>query len=262
MTPFEILVSTTSHKQEALDTTLEVFARLGMTAIDLNLHHVFTAGEPVSHVLDAVRRNGQHISVVSGGWCDFYDAEPQIEKTFASVERQIGIARALGVHRMRLFFGRLPASQYSSAHLAIVAANIRRLAAANSDVSFAFENHDGASLQPAICREILETVDAPNVRMNFDPINFARAGVDPEAALGELRPLVTHVHLKGCSGGECCEFGSGDVDLIPFLRSLADGGYRGAFTVEYEGPFDRTVRLYEGFRRAEAAVARLVQVYD
>jgi hypothetical protein len=33
----------------------------------------------------------------------------------------------------------------------------------------------------------------------------------------------------------------GDVDLMPLLRDLIAGGYRGAFSVEYEGEYDRTL---------------------
>jgi sugar phosphate isomerase/epimerase len=51
----------------------------------------------------------------------------------------------------------------------------------------------------------------------------------------------------------------GDVDLTPVLRVLITGGYRGALTVEYEGPFDRTLRLYESVRRARLAVDGLRQ---
>jgi len=65
------------------------------------------------------------------------------------------------------------------------------------------------------------------------------------------------VHLKGKSGTENCEFGAGDVDLTPLLRTLVASGYRGAFTVEYEGPFDGTLRLYESVQRARAVVAGL-----
>jgi len=48
------------------------------------------------------------------------------------------------------------------------------------------------------------------------------------------------------------------VDLVPVLRSLIETGYRGAFTVEYEGPGDRTLRLYRSVRRAQETVAALV----
>jgi len=48
------------------------------------------------------------------------------------------------------------------------------------------------------------------------------------------------------------------VDLTPVLASLVSSGYAGAFTVEYEGAGDRTVRLYESVQRAERALRQLV----
>ena len=125
-------------------------------------------------------------------------------------------------------------------------------------MTFVFENHDGASLVPEICREVLERVDRPNIRMNFDPINFERAGVDAAAALAAVRPFVAHVHLKGLERGEFCEFGTGDVDLTPVLQRLVGQGYAGDFTVEYEGPFDGTLRLYQSVERAPAPGAQLL----
>jgi sugar phosphate isomerase/epimerase len=259
MRPWLVLSSTTSHKQEPLATTLEVFARLGMRDLDLNLHHVIEVGVSIDDVLAALAAGGHHVWIVSGGWCDFYHGAPGIEETFRSVERQVEIATRLGVDRMRLFFGRLKREDYSAEALATISENFRRLSAQYPHMQFVFENHDGASLSPAICREILESVGRPNIRMNFDPINFERAGVDSMQALRELRPHIAHVHLKGWEVAEVCEFGAGDVDLTPLLQDLIRAGYRGGFTVEYEGRFDGTVRLYEGFRRAQAAVAALIE---
>ena len=105
------------------------------------------------------------------------------------------------------------------------------------DTLFVFENHDGLSLVPEICRDILARVDRRNIRMNFDPINFAHAGVDPAGALAIVHPLIAHVHLKDLACGAFCEFGAGDVDLSAILvRTLTERGYEGRFTVEYEGP--------------------------
>ncbi len=74
----------------------------------------------------------------------------------------------------------------------------------------------------------------------------------------QLLPSTTsHKHEAGYERGGFCEFGVGDVDLTPVLRELINGGYRGAFTVEYEGPFDRTLRLYESVRRARLAIEEL-----
>jgi sugar phosphate isomerase/epimerase len=93
--------------------------------------------------------------------------------------------------------------------------------------------------------------------MNFDPINFERAGVNAGAALEKVRPFVGHVHLKGLERGEFCEFGEGDVDLQPVLQALDSYGYRGAFSVEYEGPHDGTLRLYQSVARARSVVRSL-----
>ena len=124
-------------------------------------------------------------------------------------------------------------------------------------MAFVFENHDGASLVPEICRDVLERVDRSNIRMNFDPINFKRAGVDAAAARAVVQPFVAHVHLKGLERGEFCAFGTGDVDLTPVLQQLVRQGYRGDFTVEYEGTFDGTLRLYMSVARARTVVASL-----
>ena len=255
MTP-RILASTTSHKKEPLLTTLEIFARLGLREIDLNLHHVIERGVGVDAIAAALAAGGQRTPVVSGGWCDFFQPPPAIDETFASVDRQIAVARRLGAGMLRLFFGRLPRAEFDAAHCASAAANLQRLSDRHPATTFVFENHDGASLVPEMCRAILEAADRPNIRMNFDPINFARAGVDGAAALAAVRPFVAHVHLKGLDRGAFCEFGDGDVDLSPVLRALADSGYSGTFTVEYEGPFDGTVRLYQSVQKAREAIER------
>jgi sugar phosphate isomerase/epimerase len=256
--PYHVLPSTTSHKGEPLETTLEVFARLGMRDVDLNLHHIVQRGAAPETVRDLLASNGLRLGIASGGWCDFFHEDPEFRETFASVERQVSLARVLGVDRIRLFFGRLPLDAYSPRACATAAANIRELTSRHADVLFVFENHDGASSRPRACREILETVDRQNVRLNFDPINFEHAGVNSLAALDEVQHLVAHVHLKGLDAAGFCEFGAGDVDLVPVIRRLIDCGYRGGFTVEYEGPFDRTVRLYKGYRHAQAVIASLV----
>jgi sugar phosphate isomerase/epimerase len=254
MTTPRILPSTTSHKREPILPTLEVFSRLGLRDLDLNLGHLIEGGVAVEAVAERLAAGGQTVRIVSGGWCDFSHRAPQIDETFASVDRQVHIARRLGVGTLRLFFGRLKRADYSPESRDIICENLRRLSDRYPEIALMFENHDGASLCPDICSEILGIVDRPNVRMNFDPVNFERAGVDSMDALRILRPLLGHVHLKGLDRGELCEFGIGDVDLTPVIRSLLTQGYMGSFTVEYEGTFDRTLRLYESVRRARTVL--------
>ena len=258
MTPHLVIPSTTSHKQEPLLPTLEVFAQLGMRELDLNLNHIVDKGTPVEAIEQALAGHRQRLWIVSGGWCDFFDTGSKARETRLSVERQVALTRRFGVDRLRLFFGRLPYERVTPQATADAAANIRSLVDAHPDLLFVFENHDGASSYPQICREILETADRPNARLNFDPINFEAAGVDSLAALDVVAPLVAHVHLKGLDHqSRFCEFGQGRVDLTPVLRRLVAGGYAGGFSVEYEGPGDRTLRLYQGLRAAQQTVAAI-----
>jgi len=238
--------------------TLEVFARLGFHDLDLNLNHIVDGGTEIGAVLRALDANGQRAAIVSGGWCDFFDVPPALDATLQSVKRQVALTRELGADRLRLFFGRLSAADYSPRALTAIVDNVRRVADRDIDLLFMFENHDGASSRPEICAEILAAVDRPNVVLTFDPINFEHRAVRTADALQLLLPFVGHVHLKGYGGGAFCGFGEGDVDLLPALSTLIAAGYRGAFTVEYEGSGDRTLRLYQSVQRARAALAGLL----
>jgi sugar phosphate isomerase/epimerase len=252
--PPRVLTSTTSHKREPLLPTLEIFSRLDLRDLDLNLHHILEGGVAVESIAEAIGDRGQRVWVVSGGWCDFFHRAPQSDDTDRSVARQVAIARVLGAGQLRLFFGRLRHEDYTPSHFGTVCENLHRLSDRHPDIVFNFENHDGASLHPEVCRDILARVNRPNIRMNFDPINFERAGVSGMAALDVVHAVVGHVHLKGLDHREYCEFGVGDVDLTPVLQGLVAYGYRGGFTVEYEGPYDGTLRLYQSVHRARAAV--------
>jgi sugar phosphate isomerase/epimerase len=252
MTAARVIPSTTSHKREPVETTFEVFARLGWRDVDVNLWPFMEEGVSVEVAVDAIARHGQRVDMCSGGWCDFFEPPPAAAATFASVDRQVGFVRELGATHLRLFFGRLGVAEYSRAACDRACDHLRRLSEAHGDITFVFENHGrGASGDPRVCAEILTAVGRPNVRMNFDPINAEHAGTRAMDALAVVRPLVAHVHLKGLAGpGEYCEFGEGLVDLRPVVQSLLASGYTGRFTVEYEGPHDRTLRLYRGYQQA------------
>jgi sugar phosphate isomerase/epimerase len=249
-----VLASTTSHKREPLPATLEIFSRLDLRDIDLNLHHILEEGVAVESVAEQADARGLRIWVVSGGWCDFFHPLPRAAETDASVARQVDIARRLGAAQLRLFFGRLTFEAYGPTDFETICRNLCRLSDRHPDMRFNFENHDGASLHPDVCRDILERVNRPNIRMNFDPINFERAGVNCMTALEMVHSFVGHVHLKGLEKGEFCEFGAGDIDLRPVLQMLDGFGYTGGFSVEYEGPHDGTLRLYQSVLRARAVI--------
>jgi sugar phosphate isomerase/epimerase len=242
-----VLASTTSHKREPLLPTLEIFAKLGLRDIDLNLHHLLELNTSVRDVVPASRANRIH---ASGRWCDFFHAARWL--AIRSLVALRSVCGELGVSQLRLFFGRLSLDAYTPAMRATASTNLTRLADAHPAMLFVFENHDGASLNPQVCAEILSSVDRPNIRMNFDPINFERHGVDSNLALEAVLHSVAHV-ARRTRGRRILRVRRRRRQAVPMLRTLSRYGFDGAFSVEHEGRHDGTLRLYQSVERARAA---------
>ena len=169
---------------------------LDLRDVDLNLHHVIELNLDVEAIRRVVEASGLRVWALSGGWCDSLSRPPRIDDTFRSAERQVAAARQFGVdlcgcssEGCRSPIIRLPVWTR-------VCGNLRELSDRYPDVRFVFENHDGVSLDPAICRDVLDRVGRPNIRMNFDPINFERHGVDSRRAL-DVVCRSSPTHLKG-----------------------------------------------------------------
>ena len=114
-------------------------------------------------------------------------------------------------------------------------------------------SHKKEPLLPTL--EIFAKLGLLDVDINLHHI--LKVGVSASDALKAVAPFVAHVHLKGLENGDYCEFGVGDVDLTPVLRALIGSGYAGKFSVEYEGRFDGTLRLYQSVHRARRVVEAL-----
>src|SRR5207247_1529746 len=67
-----VLASTTSHKREPLVPTLDLFSRLDLRDLDLNLHHILECDTSVASIAAALSAGGLRVSRVSGGCCEFF----------------------------------------------------------------------------------------------------------------------------------------------------------------------------------------------
>jgi sugar phosphate isomerase/epimerase len=102
--------------------------------------------------------------------------------------------------------------------------------------------------------ELVETVDSPYFRINFDACNFYFAGEEPYPyAYNLLKNYIGYVHIKdGMKYHEhlydhpgdgflwqdksanyiCCELGKGAIPYSSLIRALRRDGYNGYFTME------------------------------
>ena len=109
-------------------------------------------------------------------------------------------------------------------------------------VTVAFETHKGPTQNATAMLQLMEQLDHPSLRLNFDTGNIAyyNAGVDPADELERVKELVRNVHVKDNRGGfEDWYFpalGEGGAVDFSRVRTILDGvGYAGAYTIESEG---------------------------
>ncbi len=118
---------------------------------------------------------------------------------------------------------------------------------------------------PERCREILEEVNSPALRMAFDPANFVQVGVRPmQEAWPLLADYTTHIHIKDAvfADGGIRPAGEGDGAVPELLEALVSRNYNGFLTLEphlkVAGPFGG-LSGPEGMRAAIHALRTLLQ---
>jgi sugar phosphate isomerase/epimerase len=119
------------------------------------------------------------------------------------------------------------------------------------DITITFEVHGHFTTNPDRLAEMLDFVDSPNLKLNFDTGNSFIAGQDPVAFCERFLDKISHVHIKDVSeslaravrGGETgiaishCALGDGvnAKNIKTCLKMLRDQGYTGVLSMECEG---------------------------
>lgn len=88
---------------------------------------------------------------------------------------------------------------------------------------------------PRRCRDIVESVASPDLRLAWDAANFVQVGVRPYTeAYAMLRPYLEYVQIKDAhlTDGTVVPAGQGDGQVVDTIRALRDDGYDGYFSLE------------------------------
>jgi L-ribulose-5-phosphate 3-epimerase len=107
---------------------------------------------------------------------------------------------------------------------------------------YCFETHPGVCQHPDSMLELMQRLDHPHLKLNFDTGNvlYYNEGVDVGAALKLVREHVRHVHLKD-SNGRCRDWhfpalgAGGAVDFALVKKRLDEVDYTGPYSLEIEG---------------------------
>ncbi|MFO7918350.1 MAG: sugar phosphate isomerase/epimerase [Anaerolineae bacterium] len=109
--------------------------------------------------------------------------------------------------------------------------------AASRGVILAVEPHSGTALDlPDKTEWLLEEVNHPAVRLNFDISHFDVMGLDIDECVSQMAPYAVHTHVKDQRGiyphHEFLTPGSGPFDFVHYLEAMDAAGYTGFICVE------------------------------
>jgi sugar phosphate isomerase/epimerase len=193
---------------------------------------VTTIGEDYS-TMEAIRRTGG--IVPDQTW----------KENWRNLQTNAALARSLGLRLVTFHAGFLPHDQNDP--------DFKKLLGRLREVADLFAEHrlelgleTGQETAEAL-GEFLETLDRPNVGVNFDPANMILYDKgDPIQAVGALGPWLKQCHIKdanrttkpGAWGAEV-PAGTGQVDWPGFFRKLAEVGFSGYLSIEREAGAQR-----------------------
>ena len=139
-------------------------------------------------------------------------------------------------------------------------------------VTIAMEPHISAVIDtPEKVLQLLELVDSPYLKVNFDISHFDIVGLTIQDTVAALAPYTAHTHVKDQRGRvpdyEFLIPGEGNFDYLNYLKAMQAHGYDGFITVEVSvmvqrrpdyDPFAAATLSYETLSRAfiEAGVPR------
>lgn len=104
-------------------------------------------------------------------------------------------------------------------------------------VILALEAHVGDGMtDPAQVAALVEAVDSPHLKLNFDISHFEVEGVPTAETVRQLAPHAVHTHVKD-QRGRAPDFdflipGEGDFDYAAYLGEMSKAGYEGYVTAE------------------------------
>lgn len=154
---------------------------------------------------------------------------------------------------------------------AVEALAVERLSAlaaygAERGVIVAIEPHVGCALDtPEKSLRLLEQIDSPHFKLNFDISHFDVLGIPTAESVTALVPHAVHTHVKDQRGRypdhEFLIPGEGPFDYVDYMREMDRAGYDGYITGEVSMMVHRRPD-YDPVAAAELTYKTLTEAFD
>ena len=230
-----------------IETLVPAIAEIGYQGIELAV----TSGWPTElYTLDAAKRRlitrllseyGLVLTAVAGHSSMCEDDPEKNEQNMHRLRDSIDLAAELSQKGEPPILVSLVGGRIADwdTHREIIAERVHGLGeyAARRGVTVAVEPHSGNSLDtPDKAIWLMEQVNHPSVRLNFDISHFDIIGIGIDECVPQVVPYSVHTHVKDQRGRypdhEFLTPGSGPFDFVHYLTAMHQAGYTGTIGME------------------------------
>lgn len=155
--------------------------------------------------------------------------EARIERTKKALELSVDLEAPIITGHV----GEIP-EDHSDPRWSVLLQSIGEVARHGATVGACLALETGAE-SPEALLSLLEAIDSPGLRVNFDPANIRRFGVLRSVRI--LKEYIVHTHAKDGGKGSST-VGSGEVPWDEYIPLLKEIGYDGWFAIEDESGKD------------------------
>lgn len=230
---------TNSYHTYSLEEALEGIAAAGFKFVELSAVGGWTEHVPLDAdgvALGKIQRMMNKLGLIPVSLSGHTDLTTQdgLEKGMKAVD----LCQRLGIDIMNTAVGGHYSEQEDEAGFMATIFTLADYAAA-CDIMIGLEIHGEITSSGQTARPVIERINRPNVRVNYDTANCEFYGnVKAVNDLPGCLDLLVHCHLKDKGAeGKVWNFpavGQGHVDFASIINIFRQSAYRGPFTVEIE----------------------------
>jgi len=214
----------------ATDKQMDAFESLGIRFIELrglsgkNISEL--TKEEAIEIKKAFDKRGFGVSAIGSPVGKTEITAPN-DVEVAKLKHIIELANIFETKMIRIFSPYIPENEPAKKYRDIVLRRVQEYTdvVKGTDILLLHENEGGYiyGQAPENCLDIVESIGSPNLKVIYDPGNFAYAGFDAWEAYKLLENYIEHVHIKDSQGNETVvPAGEGKVQYPQILRALKE----------------------------------------
>jgi len=243
-TQMKFAISTLGCPAWDVERVAEAAKTYGYQGVELRVYQgeVISAdmpGEERRQVRQVFERRGVDICCVSASTRFSSSDASERAKQEDELRRYVDLANDLGAPLVRTFGGMLPPNTPEETVFAYAGESLQRVAerVGNEGARIVLETHDAFSSGRTVSA-VLQHVPSATVGALWDTHHPYRTGESAEETYGLLAERLYHIHVKDArrqgDGWQLVLLGEGEVPVREVLRTLAQHGYDGWISVEWE----------------------------